>query len=83
MELRIRICGASFVQNAWAPLNLVTGNSMSNHPAVTPTFTKSDESWSVESTLLVFDSLQILNNSDNVFKNYDVTKFDIFRLGHQ
>ena len=33
---------------------------MSNHPAVTPTFTKSDESWSVESTLLVFDSLQIL-----------------------
>ena len=35
---------------------------------VTPTFTKSDESWSVESTLVVFDSLQILNNSDNVFK---------------
>ena len=51
---------------------------MSNHPAVPPTFTKSDESWSVESTLLVFDSLQILNNSDNVFKNYDVTKFDTF-----
>ena len=56
------------------------GNSMSNHPAVTPTFTKSDESWSVESTLLVFDSLQILNNSDNVFKNYDVTRVDSFRL---
>ena len=56
---------------------------MSNHPAVTPTFTKSDESWPVESILLVFDSLQILNNSDNVFKNYDVTKFDIFRLRHQ
>ena len=56
---------------------------MSNHPAVTPTFTKSDESWLVESTLLVFDSLQILNNSDNVFKNYDVTKVDIFRLRHQ
>ena len=55
---------------------------MSNHPAVTPTFTKSDESWSVE-TLLVLYSLQIFNNSDNVFKNYDVTKVDIFRLSHQ
>ena len=51
---------------------------MSNHPAITLTFTKTDESWSVESTLLVFDSLQILNNSDIVFKNYDVTKVDIF-----
>ena len=47
---------------------------MSSHPAVTPTFTKSDESWSVEITLVVFDSLQILNNSDNVFKNYDNTE---------
>ena len=56
---------------------------MSNHPAVTPTLNKSDESWPVESTLLVFDSLQILNNFDNVFKNYDVTKFDIFRLRQQ
>ena len=52
---------------------------MRNHPVVTPTFTKSDESWPVESTLLVFDSLQILNNSDNVFKNYDVKRFDIFQ----
>ena len=41
---------------------------MSNHPAFTPTFTESDESWPVESTLIVFDSLQILNNSDNVLK---------------
>ena len=56
---------------------------MSNHPAVTPTFTKSDESWSIESTLLVFGSLKILNNSNNVFKNYDVTKVDIFCLKHQ
>ena len=55
---------------------------MSN-PAVTPTFTESDESWSVESTLLVFDSRQILDNSENVFQNYDVTKVDIFHLGHQ
>ena len=38
---------------------------MSNHPAVTPTYTKYDESWSVESSLLVFHSLQILNNSLN------------------
>ena len=30
---------------------------MSNHPAITPTLIKSDESWSEESTLLVFDSL--------------------------
>ena len=51
---------------------------MSNHPAIAPTFTKSDESWSVESTLLVFDSLQISNNSEDVFKNYDVTKVDFF-----
>ena len=50
---------------------------MSNQPAVTRTFTKSDGSWPVESTLPVFDFLQILNYSDNVFKNYDVTKFDI------
>ena len=56
---------------------------MSNHPAITPTFTKSDESRSVESTLVVFDSLQILNNTDNVLKNYDVTKVDIFRLRHK
>ena len=56
---------------------------MLNHPAITPTFTKSDKSWSVVSTLVVFDSLQILNYSDNVFKNYDVTKVDIFRLNHQ
>ena len=40
---------------------------MSNHPAVTPTSTKSEESLPVESTLLVFDSLQIYNNSGNVF----------------
>ena len=55
---------------------------MSNHPTVTP-FTKSDESWPVESTLLVFDSSQIFNNSHNVFKNYDLTKFHIFRLRNQ
>ena len=61
----------------------IVGNSMSNHPAIRPTFTKSDESWSVESTLLVFDFLQILNNYDNVFKNYYVTKVDIFSLRHQ
>ena len=51
---------------------------MSNHPAIAPTFTKSDDSWLVGSTLLVFDSLQILNNSDNVLRNNDVTKVDIF-----
>ena len=56
---------------------------MSNLPTITPAFTKSDEIWSVESTLVVFDSLQILNNSNNVFKNYDVAKVDIFRLRHQ
>ena len=37
----------------------IMGNSMSNHPAITSTFTKSDESWSIESTLLVFKYLQI------------------------
>ena len=56
---------------------------MSNHPAIILTFTKSNESWSVESTLLVFSSLNILNNSDYVFKNYDITKVDIFRLRQQ
>ena len=35
-------------------------------PAITPTFTKYDESWSVEITLLVFNSLQILYNSDKL-----------------
>ena len=51
---------------------------MSNHPAITPTFTKFDESWSVENTLVIFDSLQILLNSDNVLKIMTSQKLTIF-----
>ena len=35
------------------------------------------------SSRYTFESLQILNNSKNVFKNYDVTKVDIFCLKHR